>query len=74
MVSWVLSDGWRLVVACWSADLRVRMASRHRVVLGSVVCLSWALASARRRPLSAWTAYVQAGCLLVGVGRLLAPG
>jgi hypothetical protein len=48
--------------------------SRHRVVLGSVVCLSWALASARRRPLSAWTAYVQAGCLLVGVGRLLAPG
>ena len=48
-----LSDGWRLVVACWSADLRVRMASRHRVVLGSVICLSWALPSARWRPLPA---------------------
>jgi hypothetical protein len=31
-------DG-RFVVACWSADLHLRIASRHRVVLGSVICL-----------------------------------
>ena len=43
MVSWALSDGWRLVVGCWSGDLHVRMASvaGGRGRPDGYLCLCW---------------------------------